>query len=155
MKIFIINIYKLNVFKEMKKSLFMLMLLAASTLNAQNKLTIVADGIEKFKGQILVAVYDSAGFLSKPVYYGIAKADKDEVTIVIDSIAKGEYAVSLFHDENDNYKLDTGQFGIPVEKTGFSNNAKGKMGPPKFRDCAFKIEEDSVIYITLQGYKLD
>jgi uncharacterized protein (DUF2141 family) len=100
-------------------------------------------------------VYDSTGFLRKPVYYGIAKADKGEVTIVIDSIATGKYAVSLFHDDNDNYKLDTGQFGIPVEKTGFSNNAKSKTGPPKFNDCAVKIEEDSTIYITLQGYKLD
>ena len=137
----------------MKKSLFMLALLAASALNAQNKLTIVIDGVEKLKGQILVGVYDSAGFMRKPVYYGIAKANKDEVTVVIDSIAAGKYAVSLFHDENDNFKLDTGQIGIPIEKTGFSNNAKGKMGPPKFNDCAVKIEEDSVIYITLQGQK--
>jgi uncharacterized protein (DUF2141 family) len=141
----------------MKRGLFMLMLLlAANSLNAQNKLTIVVDGVEELKGKILVAVYDSAGFLRKPVYYGIAKADKEEVTIVIDSIATaGEYAVSIFHDENDNFKLDTGQFGIPVEKTGFSNNAKGKNGPPKFEDCAIKVKESSVIYITLQRYKLD
>ncbi|MDR2086592.1 MAG: DUF2141 domain-containing protein, partial [Dysgonamonadaceae bacterium] len=63
--------------------------------------------------------------------------------------AHGDYAVSIFHDENDNYKLDTGMFGIPVEKTGFSNNAKGVMGPPKFKDCVVKIEEDLVIYISL------
>jgi uncharacterized protein (DUF2141 family) len=131
------------------------MLLAASALNAQNKLTVVVDGIEKTEGQILVAVYDSTGFLRKPVYYGIAKANKDEVTIVIDSIAPGEYAVSLFHDENGNYKLDTGQYGIPIESTGFSNNAKSKTGPPKFSDCAVKIEDDSAIYITLLKYKLD
>ncbi|MDR1593923.1 MAG: DUF2141 domain-containing protein [Prevotellaceae bacterium] len=138
----------------MKKSLFMLMLLVASGLNAQNKLTIVIDGIEKLQGQILVGVYDSAGFLRKAAYGVIVKADKNEVTVVIDSIATGKYAVSIFHDENDNYKLDTGQFGIPIEKTGLSNNAKSKTGPPKFNDCAFKLEEDAVIYITLQEFKL-
>jgi uncharacterized protein (DUF2141 family) len=138
----------------MKQSLFMLILLVTGTLNAQNKLTITVDGIEKKQGQILAGVYDSAKFLSRPTYFGIAKADRDEVTIVIDSIANGEYAVSIFHDENDNFKMDAGQFGIPIEKTGFSNNAKGKMGPPKFRDCAVKIKEDIVIYITLQGYQL-
>jgi uncharacterized protein (DUF2141 family) len=131
------------------------MLLAASALNAQNKLTIVVDGIEKLQGQILVGVYDSAGFLRKTTYSGLAKVDKNEATIVVDSIATGKYAVSIFHDENDNYKLDAGQFGIPIEKTGFSNNAKSKMGPPKFNDCAVNIEEDTVIYITLQGYKLE
>jgi uncharacterized protein (DUF2141 family) len=133
----------------------MLMLLAASALDAQNRLTIVVDGVEKLKGQILVGVYDSTEFLRRPTYSEIVKADSDEVTIVIDSVAYGNYAVSIFHDENDNYKLDVGQFGIPIEKTGFSNNAKGKMGPPKFKDCAVKIKEDSVIYITLQKYKLD
>jgi uncharacterized protein (DUF2141 family) len=132
----------------------MLMLLVASGLNAQNKLTVVIDGIEKLQGQILVGVYDSAGFLRKFTYGGIVKADKNEVKIVIDSVAAGKYAVSIYHDENDNYKLDTGQFGIPVEKTGFSNNAKSKTGPPKFEDCAFKVKEDSVIYITLQEFKL-
>ncbi|MDR1896327.1 MAG: DUF2141 domain-containing protein, partial [Prevotellaceae bacterium] len=74
--------------------------------------------------------------------------------IVLDSIASGEYAVSLFHDENDNYKLDVGAFGIPVEKTGFSNNAKGKMGPPKFMDCKFAVTDDTVIYITLTSYQM-
>jgi uncharacterized protein (DUF2141 family) len=132
----------------------MLMLLVASGLNAQNKLTIVIDGIEKLQGQVLVGVYDSAGFLRNFTYSGIVKADKNEVKVVIDSIAAGKYAVSVFHDENDNYKLDTGRFGIPIEKTGFSNNAKSKIGPPKFKDCAFKIEEDCVIYITLQEIKL-
>jgi uncharacterized protein (DUF2141 family) len=149
------NFINIKYIQKMKKSLFMLALLAASALNAQNKLTVAIDGIEKLKGQILVGVYDSAGFLRKPVYVGMVKADKDEVRVVIDSVATGKYAVSIFHDDNDNYKLDTGQFGIPVEKTGFSNNAKGKAGPPKFEDCAFKIEEDSVIYITLQESKLD
>jgi uncharacterized protein (DUF2141 family) len=130
------------------------MLLAAGTLNAQHKLTIVVDGIENAKGKILTAVYDSANFLKKPAYASMAKADRDEVTIVLDSIASGEYAVSLFHDENDNYKLDVGAFGIPVEKTGFSNNAKGKMGPPKFTDCKFAVTEDTVIYITLTAYEM-
>jgi uncharacterized protein (DUF2141 family) len=130
------------------------MLLVASTLNAQNKLTIVADGIEKLKGQLLVGVYDSAGFLRKPIYTVAAKADKAEVKIVIDSVATGEYAISIFHDENGNYRLDAGLFGIPVEKTGFSNNAKGKMGPPEFSACTIRIEEETTVYITLQGYKL-
>ena len=50
--------------------------------------------------------------------------------------------------------LDTGTYGIPVEKTGSSNNAKGAYGPPTFDDCKFTVEEDTVIYITLTSYEM-
>ncbi|MDR2652811.1 MAG: DUF2141 domain-containing protein [Prevotellaceae bacterium] len=139
----------------MKQTFFMLMLLAASTLNAQqHKLTIAVDGIEQIGGTLYVAVYDSENFMKKPLYGTVAKADKEEITIVLDGVAQGEYAVSIFHDENDNGKLDTGAYGIPVEKTGSSNNAKATYGPPKFNDCKFTVEDDTVIYITLTSYEL-
>jgi uncharacterized protein (DUF2141 family) len=138
----------------MKQTFFLLMLLAASTLNAQHKLTIVIDGVEQTAGTIYAAVYDAENFLKKPVYGMLAKVDGEEVSVVLDSVAPGKYAVSLFHDENDNGKLDTGAFGIPTEKTGFSNNAKGTYGPPKFDDCKFTVDDDTVIYITLTSYEM-
>ena len=140
----------------MRTILFLSMMLAASVAGAQNKLTVVVDGIEKPTGKIFVAVYDSINFRKQPLYYGMVKVEQgqEEVTIVIENIAAGKYAVSLYHDENDNNKLDTGSYGIPVEKYGFSNNAKGKMGPPDFQDCMFTVEEDSEINITLQHYSI-
>jgi uncharacterized protein (DUF2141 family) len=131
----------------MKARLFLLMWLAASTLSAQNKLTVVVDGIEKVKGHLMIGVSDST---QKPAVSGKKeKIDSEVLTIVFDSIPAGEYAVSLYQDENDNGKLDTGAYGIPTEKYGCSNNVRGKMGPPAFKDLLFKFEEDTVIYITL------
>jgi uncharacterized protein (DUF2141 family) len=132
----------------------MFMALAASAVCAQHKLTIVVDGIEKMEGTIMIAVYDSTGFLKKYVYASIVKADAEEASVVIENVEPGEYAVSVMHDENGNNKLDTGTFGIPIEKTGFSNNARGKMGPPAFKDCMIKVEDDSVIYVTLWKYTM-
>ena len=136
----------------MRTILFLSMMLAASIVGAQNKLTVVVDGIEKSTGKIMLAVYDSDGFLKQPLYYGMVKVEQDqeEVTIIIENVASGQYAVSVFHDDNDNDKLDTGMFGIPKEKHGFSNNAVGKMGPPAFQDCAIHVEEDAEINITLR-----
>jgi uncharacterized protein (DUF2141 family) len=54
-----------------------------------------------------------------------------------DPIPAGTYAVACFHDENKNGKLDTGLFGIPTEGTAASNNAKGFMGPPSYKDAKF------------------
>jgi uncharacterized protein (DUF2141 family) len=132
----------------------LLMLLTASTLNAQHRLTIVVDGIEQTSGTIYAAVYTADNFLKKPFSGTLAKVDAEEITLTLDSLASGNYAVSLFHDENNNGKLDTSSFGIPVEKTGVSNNAKGAYGPPKFDDCRFLVEEDTVIYITLTSYEM-
>ncbi|MCL1934437.1 MAG: DUF2141 domain-containing protein [Candidatus Azobacteroides sp.] len=136
----------------MRTILFLAMALAANVVCAQNKLTVVVDGIEKSNGKVLVAVYDSINFLKQPLYSGLAKVEpgREEVTIVIDNVASGKYAVSLFHDENDNNRLDTGSYDIPVEKYGFSNNARVNMGPPTFQDCMFNVEEDTEINITLQ-----
>lgn len=52
-------------------------------------------------------------------------------------IEAGTYAVSVFHDENSNGKLDTKFMGIPREGVGASNGAIGHLGPPKFDAAAF------------------
>jgi uncharacterized protein (DUF2141 family) len=49
----------------------------------------------------------------------------------------GEYAVKIFHDEDNNGELDAGFFGIPTEDYGFSNNAKASFGPPDYEDAKF------------------
>jgi uncharacterized protein (DUF2141 family) len=77
------------------------------------------------------------------------KVESETVTVTLENVPSGEYAVSLFHDENGNKKLDKGLFGIPTEKYGVSNNAKGKYGPPSYDDCKFVIKEDMEIKITL------
>lgn len=127
-----------------------LLLSGAQNLHAQHKLTIVIDGIEQQKGNLFVGVYDESSFLKQHVYGTITNVNSTEITVELDSIKSGIYAVSVFHDDNGNDKLDTGAFGAPTEKVGFSNNAKMHYGPPKFSDCKFSIEEDMVIYITLK-----
>jgi uncharacterized protein (DUF2141 family) len=46
-------------------------------------------------------------------------------------VSPGRYALSVFHDENDNHKLDT-FLGIPKEGFGFSRNPVVRFGPPRF-----------------------
>ena len=41
--------------------------------------------------------------------------------------------------KNDNGKMDTNFLGIPKEPVAISNNAKGKFGPPKYKDAKFMI----------------
>jgi len=53
----------------------------------------------------------------------------------------GTYAVTVYHDVNDNQKLDTNWIGIPKEPVAISNNAKGRLGPPKWKDASFELRE--------------
>ena len=46
-------------------------------------------------------------------------------------LAPGGYALSIFHDENRNGRLDT-LLGIPREGFGFSRNPVVRFGPPRF-----------------------
>lgn len=68
-------------------------------------------------------------------------ATGDQTELSIKDIAAGDYAVSVFADVNDNGKLDTNFIGMPKEPVAVSRDAKGKFGPPKFADAAFKVGE--------------
>jgi len=98
-------------------------------------------GVRNDKGQVLCALYSSAdGFpkdSKKAVVHVTSAISHQHAVCEFSGIAPGRYAVSVFHDENSNGKLDTNFMGIPQEGVGASNNAKGHLGPPKFHDAAF------------------
>jgi len=71
-------------------------------------------------------------------------------TCKFENLPAGTYAVSTFHDKNNNQKLDTGLFGAPTEKYGFSNNASKPFSPPDFAQAAFKLETNLQITIKLK-----
>jgi uncharacterized protein (DUF2141 family) len=66
-------------------------------------------------------------------------------SVRFDKLTPGSYAVTVFHDLNDNGELDTGFFGIPKEPVGFSNNAKGRFGPAKWEATRFPIDGPAVV----------
>ncbi len=52
-------------------------------------------------------------------------------------IKPGVYALSFFHDENNNKQLDTNWLGMPEEAYGASNNPEPRLGPPRFAPARF------------------
>ena len=50
----------------------------------------------------------------------------------------GRYALTLFHDENKNQKLDT-VLGIPREGFGFSRNPTIRFGAPRFAQVSIEL----------------
>lgn len=105
-------------------------------------LTVEVSGVESAQGHVMVALFaDADGFPERSAQGARIEAGSGTVVAVFKSLAPGRYAVSAYHDRNDNAKLDRGMFGIPKEPYGFSRDARGAAGPPEFRDAAFTLPE--------------
>ena len=92
------------------------------------------------KGQVRVAVHDSEKqWLKTPAYQTVLEAGEPILEWRIPDVPYGEYGVAIYQDENGNGKHDKNALGVPKEPYGFSNNARGKLGPAKWKDAAFSV----------------
>ena len=140
----------MNILVRIIIALIMTVLSSSIENQDQHAITVVVNGINSNKGKVLLALYNSENEFLKTVYKG-KKSDitNNSCQVIFEDVPSGIYAVSIFHDENDNGKMDTNFMGIPKEDYGCSNNAKGFMGPPKWGDANFELNNDQTITITL------
>ena len=67
------------------------------------------------------------------------------------NIPYGEYAIKVYHDANNDDKLNKNFLGMPTEEYGFSNNARGSFGPPSWDDAKFMFNSaKDTLHITIQ-----
>ena len=71
--------------------------------------------------------------------------NQESVQILFKNLPAGEYAISVYHDQNNNGKLDANFMGIPSEPYAFSNNAPSRFGPAKYEDAKFTITDQKTI----------
>lgn len=125
-----------------------------STLIPQSnpKLTIKISNIEKIKGEIKVGVYNTDTNFLKEGHaiknYSI-KVENNTALLTITDLPEGEYAVTMYHDQNSDNECNRNFIGIPKEPYGFSNNIKPKMSAPKYKDCKFTLSENKILNIKL------
>lgn len=135
----------------MKKIISAFIILASVGIFAQEakvSLKIKINGFKNNNGKVMVGLYDSEGsFLKKPLKRAKAKIENNSAYVVFEDLDKGEYAFSLYHDENNNNEMDKNFIGIPKEDYAVSNNAKGMMGPPKYADAKFDLTQSKEIQI--------
>lgn len=67
-----------------------------------------------------------------------------EVSLEFKDLPCGHYSIAVYHDRNDNQKLDKNFLGIPTESIGFSRNPTVRFGPPSFRDTEFQLSQTTV-----------
>ncbi len=139
----------------MKNSLMALiiMVLATPVFAQTGTVTITITGIESTDGNIEIGIYDSKNTFpdfGKEFQGAKVKPTKTEsINYTFENLPAGTYAIAVWHDENDNQKIDKNLFGAPKEKYGFSNNKYGTFGPPDFTDVSFTVEKGKNIKLTI------
>ena len=112
-------------------------------------------GASNAGGEIRVALFQSAqgfpGDASKAFRTQRARINPHTLSAEVrfTGIPEGVYAVSVFHDENGNGKLDKNLVGIPKEAYGASNNPPKKMRPPTFDEAKFSVSSQQSLEIQL------
>ncbi len=115
-------------------------------------LIITISGFENSNGIAKVAVADSReNYSQETPFKGYNFKIVNNKVVETLSLPYGEYAVKVFHDENSNGELDKRLFGIPAEAYGFSNDARGTIGPPEYEKASFKLDSPrKELFITIK-----
>ncbi len=134
----------------MKKQLLTLALLCMS-LQAQT-LTVVATGLKNDKGEVQFSLYNKKGTIPDKTLSKYYKMKRVAITgttakAVFKDLPKGRYAVSVFHDENNNGKIDKGLI-MPKEGVGLSNyKTINFFNLPNFKKASFLLEHNKEVKI--------
>lgn len=120
-----------------------LFLLLLNFVQAEQKgtLTVKVLNVLQTQGSIRMAVYNNEkSFPSEShSFRGGALALRSGIhpQLACDQLPFGQYAVAVYHDLNNNGKMDKNALGIPTEPYAFSNNIKVKWRAPKFQEAVF------------------
>ncbi len=121
--------------------------------DGDKKLTVVIRNI-KYKNTIRVGVFASAKDFLKDTqtfknYSLSVPENQTSVSLVIDDLPEGEYAIALYQDLNEDKRLNRNFLGIPTEPFGVSNNIKPMFSPPSYNDCRFRYSSQQTLTIFL------
>jgi len=94
-------------------------------------------------GTVNFAFFNEVGFRKQPLFAKSSTIKNGVSKVTFSNVAKGEYAIICFHDENNNNRMDFYENGMPKESYGTSNNPM-LMGPPNFESSKFEVANEDV-----------
>lgn len=132
--------------------------LTVSLVTAQRStapLEVRLTGVPGDTGRVLVAVYDSeATWLdtARLAFYVERAAVAGEQVVTIPAVPPGRYALAVVHDADNSGDVTTNFLGIPSEAYGFSNGARGVLGPPRFGEAAVDFDGTGEVVVAVKGF---
>lgn len=119
--------------------------LHAQSTASPGTLTVEIVGLDSDDGTVQIALNDETNYEGEGnVRAASLPIDDGTAHWTVPDVSPGTYVVRLYHDANGNGELDTNMFGVPQEAFGFSNDARGRFGPPDFDEAAFTLPSDAL-----------
>jgi uncharacterized protein (DUF2141 family) len=104
-------------------------------------LTLDITNISQSGGTLRVAVFKPTKSFGtgKPDFFKVVPIQAAAPQRVSFELEPGNYAIAVYHDLNNNEKLDKNLVGYPREPFGFSKNYRPVLSAPTFEDCSFAL----------------
>lgn len=122
--------------------------------SSETSITIEITNIKHPKGTLRLGVFRAGNTFgstySKPDFGQMVTVTGKGIERTVINLPPGRYALALYHDMNDNWKLDKNFVGYPKEPYGFSNNYRPVFSGPNFEDCAFEVKENGNSYLKIK-----
>ncbi|WP_295525170.1 DUF2141 domain-containing protein [Novosphingobium sp. Chol11] len=114
------------------------LLLCANAPGEAGSLDVAVSNVRSNNGRVSVSICPESTYLKTCPYNFSAPARTGTTIVTVPGLPFGTYAAQVFHDENDNKKVDRALFGVPKEGVGFSNDAPINFAAPKFAAAKFR-----------------
>ncbi len=150
------------------------LLMSSSALAEQSSVTVNMSNIRSQKGDVVVCLFkqqdkgfpicstsesvqrstakayaSTAAATTATIQHVTVKASASTVTATFQNVPPGDYAVSAFHDENQNGKLERGFMGRPEEGIAASNMIPDARSQPSFDKSKFTVNGAKTISLSL------
>lgn len=105
-----------------------ILIIGVFTAAAQNTIEVDMYNFDNNTGKAMIGLYDKPeNFLKKEYKIKEATITDLKAHVIFKNIPDGTYAISLYHDEDDNKQLNMFLNFIPTEDYGSSNNAPARF----------------------------
>jgi uncharacterized protein (DUF2141 family) len=112
------------------------------------------ENVRSSQGHVRVELCTQGAFLTDDcAVAGSAPAQRGETVVTLQDVPPGVYAVQVYHDANDDHKVNRGLLGIPTEDIGFSREAPLGLHGPQFIKAAFShAADEQVVTVHLRHF---
>ena len=116
---------------------------AAPASNEPQSVTVTVSSLVSATSTVKLYFYNTReGFLKSGKWAfskSVKPTGKNGFTLPVE-LPKGEWAVAITQDLNNNGKVDKNFLGIPTEPYAFSNNVRPTVSAPRFDECKFMVD---------------
>ncbi len=144
------QLYTLMMYKWVFLNLFFLF---ANASKVQTKVVADITGFKDNTGVCRACIFNSASSFSgkgQPFQCIVVPINNTTIQAIFENIPSGVYAISVFHDINNNNQMDKNFFGIPKEGYGASKNKLPFATAPSFKDNKFFVAANTTTQLIIK-----